>query len=322
VEEKLRREAKRERRKTEAKERRQETKLRAQKVWKGVAGAFVPSSGVSTTLSHGDLRSRASVVGIAPDSSNADPSSRGSIRHGGGDRRRRTSADSSVTITASTTQNTRDSTLPHFLPLVVHRWYSSLRHAHNAAARVQAAERSERVERMRDRAHDDNPGDTRRPRDGDGYFRGSTFGWWNAPGSWGRKRGTNGPRGAATGRGSEKDSDRSRSRSESRSRGRRGPRSEGKDDPDDIYASEEDVGRKSKRQQREETPRHQDRSIELQTFPRRTGEDAEETASSPVLSRHNTSGNTLPRPVTNGRSSSIWWWGPLKRWRLQDSTIY
>ncbi|KAF5321259.1 hypothetical protein D9619_001660 [Psilocybe cf. subviscida] len=325
MEDKLRREAKRERRKKEAKERRQETKLRAQKVWKGVAGAFVPSSSVSTTLSHGDLRSRASVMGIPPDSTYASPSSTGSTRNrGGGNRRRPLSRDSSETLTGSTTQNTRDSTLPHFLPLVVHRWYSSLRHAHNAAARVQAAERSERVERMRDRARDDSAGAARRAQDGDGYFRGSTFGWWNAQGTWGRRRDGNQRRGTVTSPGSDKDSDRSRSgsRSKSSSRGRRGPRKEARSDPDDIYVSEEDARQPSRQQQREGS-QHQDRSIELQTFPRHRDEGAEETASSPTMSRQDTSvGNTLPRPVTNNSSTSIWWWGPLKRWRLQDSTIY
>lgn len=29
-----------------------------------------------------------------------------------------------------------------------------------------------------------------------------------------------------------------------------------------------------------------------------------------------------PEPVWATRSSSFWWWGPLRRWRLQDSTTY
>lgn len=30
----------------------------------------------------------------------------------------------------------------------------------------------------------------------------------------------------------------------------------------------------------------------------------------------------LPPPVAAVRPSSMWWWGPLRRWRLQDSTVY
>ena len=30
----------------------------------------------------------------------------------------------------------------------------------------------------------------------------------------------------------------------------------------------------------------------------------------------------LPPPVAALRPSSMWWWGPLRRWRLQDSTVY
>ena len=31
---------------------------------------------------------------------------------------------------------------------------------------------------------------------------------------------------------------------------------------------------------------------------------------------------TTPLPVAAVRPSSMWWWGPLRRWRLQDSTVY
>jgi hypothetical protein len=31
---------------------------------------------------------------------------------------------------------------------------------------------------------------------------------------------------------------------------------------------------------------------------------------------------TIPLPVAAVRPSSMWWWGPLRRWRLQDSTVY
>lgn len=31
---------------------------------------------------------------------------------------------------------------------------------------------------------------------------------------------------------------------------------------------------------------------------------------------------TTPLPVAAVRPTSMWWWGPLRRWRLQDSTVY
>ena len=31
---------------------------------------------------------------------------------------------------------------------------------------------------------------------------------------------------------------------------------------------------------------------------------------------------TIPPPVAVVRPSSMWWWGPLRRWRMQDSTVY
>ena len=31
---------------------------------------------------------------------------------------------------------------------------------------------------------------------------------------------------------------------------------------------------------------------------------------------------TVPSPVAVVRPSSMWWWGPLRRWRLHDSTVY
>ncbi|KAF8171858.1 hypothetical protein BJ912DRAFT_1065906 [Pholiota molesta] len=57
---------------------------------------------------------------------------------------------SSVTVTGSATQQTHTTLqfLPRVLPRVVHEWVASLRREHNAAARVQAAERVQRMRGM------------------------------------------------------------------------------------------------------------------------------------------------------------------------------
>jgi hypothetical protein len=118
-----RREAKRAARKSEARERRKETKARAKVVWRGVAGALGPrhrGTGPPETEAH-DGTSTSSTETTAPASS---------------------------VSTASLSSSGTVSPLPRFFPLFLHRWYSSLRHAHVVAVRQQAVERVERIREL------------------------------------------------------------------------------------------------------------------------------------------------------------------------------
>lgn len=133
VEEKLQREAKRERKKKEARERRKETKMKAQKMWKGVAGAFVPGTG-------GGLRSRTASFSPPPAEAIVD------------DAASQLSRSSELTVTGTTTAQTH-TTLPPFLPRALQRLYAVVRREHNAAARVQAVQRVARMRAMGRSAH-------------------------------------------------------------------------------------------------------------------------------------------------------------------------
>jgi len=331
MEEKLRREAKREARKKEARERRKETKVKAQKVWKGVAGAFVPNSGTSTSAqsreissAQAEVRSRSSQAGVAPNSvSNTsqddpdvdeNPTSDVNGRHSRHQNENNdpSAADSShassMTITGSVSSSASTSgsritlgTVPRLLPGIVQRWYASLRHAHNAAARVQAAERVERIREM-GRARND-PGTRNTSVEG--------WGWsWEGLG-WrrGRSRGRSRASPKRTNNKVEGVVEEEEQSTRSRQLSRKNIQEEGEDyemhncrgqsvDEEHADFSEEDDQRgRSRRQQN------------------RTDHDPERQTQNPPP-------DGLPPPAAATTPRSIWWWGPLRRWRLQDATIY
>lgn len=127
IEEKLIREAKRESRRREGRERRKETKQKAKKVWKGVAGAFVPKDNLQQ--------------GSSPQADSLDVSTHslpGSPTPSAAPASFVDSGYSAATFT----------TLPRHLPAIAHRWYASLRRAHVIAAQAQAAERVERLREL------------------------------------------------------------------------------------------------------------------------------------------------------------------------------
>ena len=142
-------------------------------------------------------------------------------------------------------------TLPRVLPDVVHRWYASLRKAHNKAARKQAMER---VEYLRERQRAGAPPSTH-------------TGW--GLGSYGL-----------------------RIRQE-----------EGGEDSRHSHGFSPPVGE----------------SIELSEMA--TGEDGNrlehEAADDPANNNVE-----LQQRTTAGVGRSVWWWGPLRRWRLQESIVY
>jgi hypothetical protein len=130
------------------------------------------------------------------------------------------------------------------------------------------------------------------------------------------------------GRAAKDVSEKSRSRSRSRGRGRRGGedsgdepeyemrrarrprrrRREKDDDDDDIYVS--DVGLDDEVIQdsdQEAEPTRRDRELDL-----RHQHENRESSDQP----------RRPERRVDTTPNSVWWWGPLKRWRLKDSTTY
>lgn len=141
MEEKMRKQAKRDSRRKEAERRRKETKTRAKNVWRGVAGAFSNRDGQDNDDESSSMRRSLSGSGGSPPSSSSNPRSRAHRTH--------TSAYSVTTGTSGTTGAQR-------FPAFVHRWYASLRKAHVAAARQQAVEHEERIRQL-ERNRTSNP---------------------------------------------------------------------------------------------------------------------------------------------------------------------
>ncbi|KAF9560988.1 hypothetical protein CPC08DRAFT_750193 [Agrocybe pediades] len=395
VEEKIRRRQKREARRKEKMEKRKETKLRAQKVWKDVAGAFIPGSSSSTTAAHSTsaqsrdpasasgMHTRSRPSGAADDDvnatnpitpvtttgTNATASTSPTLTRtttivtvASNSSLSSTSTVTSTSLVTTTTAST-SSPLPQFLPAMVHRWYAYLRHAHNAAARVQAAERVERIRELNlERERENAAGGGDRGESGQRQavvVEGVGWGWEGF--GWRRRRrktpeGAKGFSERSVSRGRDVNGRRRRRNDEddvdgntfemrptSRSASRHRPRSserekESDEDEDDMYVSEveDDVERRQRRRERE---REQD-SQDSYPYPTDTqNQNSTQTRYVSSLPLHNpyledsvpssSSSNhrpanaaAAPAPVAMERPRSLWWWGPLWRWRLQDSTVY
>lgn len=259
MEEKLRREAKRESRRKEARERRQMTKTRAKKVWRGVAGAFgTREDGSQPQHAHSqDLSDTDQERTSPPASPTHSPSS--------------SPAAPFSTSTYSVSSAGTFATLPRALPGIIHRWYASLRRAHLAAARQQAQERVDRIREL-ERNGNASPGRS-------GWGLGS-FGW-----RIGREGETDQhPRRTVSGhRGDYEMYNRSdwRTRRRSIEQGRQHREDVDPEPPEDKSVPEEHLGG--------------DFNPAFQAAP------------------------PQPKPT---RPRSMWWWGPLSKWRLQDSTVY
>ncbi|KAF9486056.1 hypothetical protein BDN70DRAFT_909882 [Pholiota conissans] len=339
MEEKLRREAKRERRRREARERKKETKMRAQKMWKGVAGAFVRDRDQSRSPSP----SRSPSHDLTPDGDDSNARPRVS-RGDGDDSASQLSHASSATITGSFTGVTTTqtyTTLPRVLPRFVHQWYASLRREHNAAARMQA---EERVRRMRSMGRQSGRCRTSIGENGegvddiDGEQEGgeheqelpSVVGWgWGWHGFGWRRRGADEPTQSASEKGYELEKRRERRRKdwkdesgyEMQTSGQKESKDEDEEekddeveDEDDIYVSDAAVDGDEIVEERRPAPLRRERDTEW----RRRHQQQQNTASDDQVA----AATRRPERRVDTTSNSIWWWGPLKRWRLKDSTIY
>lgn len=153
LEERLKRQEKREIRKREMKERRRNARMRAKKVIKDVTGAFGRRSG-------NDDDSDSMTVVMASSSTTAVDTS--SSNHVQADRRRRKrriepSADEGADVATEISDAESDARSPpsvattipspyhQILPQFLLGWYASLRHAHLVAAREQEVERVRRI---------------------------------------------------------------------------------------------------------------------------------------------------------------------------------
>ncbi|KAF8963651.1 hypothetical protein BDZ97DRAFT_1819722 [Flammula alnicola] len=309
----------------EARERRKETKMKAQKVWKGVAGAFAPAWPSRRLRTPGTRRRGRLLVLPCP-----------------------LSQASSLTLTGSISGTTTQSSYYSgalLLPRVVHRWYASLRHAHNAAARVQAAERGGEGGGAGGGGSGGvgvGGGGVGEAEGGGPGVRTAVVGWgwgWHGFG-WRRRRWEGGGGGVKE---MEKDVERSRSRSRRRGRERGQetdvetgyemqprPRRREEDDEDekdiedeegagDIYVSDAE-SLSSSREGELDTHKTKTKTSDGQIMIMKSGHSTRTRRS-----RHYTT--HTPRlclcALRGGHDTEfVWWWGPLRRWRLQDSTVY
>ena len=137
VHEKLKRRAKREVKRKAAEERRRRRRAKAQQVWQDVAAALSPSTAVSSSV-----RVSQSSRDRSSSPRRRHPREEASFGEEEGSRAASlASRPSSVTLRCST----QESSGPRFMPGVLFGWYRNLRLAHIDAARLQAAERAERM---------------------------------------------------------------------------------------------------------------------------------------------------------------------------------
>jgi hypothetical protein len=288
VEERLR---KRESRR-KAQQRKKDQKGKTKNVWKGVSGVW--------RAHHAE-----------EDEERLRPRKRKSTRRSVTPER---DAQSPPSPTLSVTSAISFTTLPRSLPRFIHEWYAFIRREHNAAARKQAAERVQRIREL------ERNGQMRAPRSGDGWGLGS-FGWRIAP---------------------TPVSGENRTRRSFSIASRRDARGE-----DGIEMQGVPVAGPS-------TPRRQpsvsssfEEDNDIHELPRNSERPLPRTASQTSLQddedpptgrgrrdlritipespprgtgRATTAIQTSPTPVRP--SNSVWWRGPLARWRLRDSTTY
>jgi len=286
VEEKLRREARKEDRRREAEERRQETKKRARKVWKDVAGAFgrdTDLAGRSSSTQLG-LQSPSQVSRIRTRSLPKNPLSIELPHSATSDSSVLSPPRSVLSTSEPSSAGTSTGVLPRLLPDSIHRFYASVRRAHLLAARQQAAERVKRIREME--------------RNGVSDVSRSTWGVSNL--LW-----------------------RTRIRQDG------SPRKDIETDVEDNRGEGEyeldDQGGWQHRSQDPEESIPEENSVESgeRPMPRKDDDGTEVGEGAVVVTADDshfsvTSASNEVQPERR----SMWWWGPLERWRLKDSTIY
>ncbi|KAF5354754.1 hypothetical protein D9756_005508 [Leucocoprinus leucothites] len=295
-EEKLRKEAKREDRRREAEERRLETRKRAKRVWRDVAVVFGKDASVTGESSSAQPRPRPSsqISRVRTRSSPGDPSSSESPQSVTHNSSLASPSRSALSSSTSSSSGTSLGTLPRLLPDSIHRFYATVRQAHLIAAQKQAAERVQRIREME--------------RNGVSEATRSTWGVSNL--LWRTKARRDG----SVGRNFDTDIEEDRGEGEYELDDRRNWRSRSRDHEEDIAdqaASGDDTesGRPSGRG----SLQRDDEEIEEDREPSVVASNDEHPS--------RTASPNLPEQ-SRTRRRSLWWWGPLERWRLQDSTSY
>lgn len=274
LEERLRRQEKREMRRRETKERHRAAKKRAKEVIKDMAGVFGRPGNSDDSDSVSTAVAGLSTTAVDTFGSSNTPSDRPRRR-----RHNKSSADENVDMEtefsdaeseaqdAAAISSSHRTGFQQILPEFVFRWYASLRHAHLEAARDQEVERARRIRGL-GRRHPIRKG-----------------GW--GLGSFGLRR--------------------AREWSSER---------------------EDHEGARKARQDRW-TPSLKRTSSEETLTLRTMTADGEPQNSWGFSKEHHTGRRSSDRPTPGPptippptHSRSIWWWGPLRRWRLQDTTVY
>ena len=281
--EKLRREAKRASRKRVAREKREEKKIKAQKVWEDVTAAFTPPNTPHPSLSQ--IRSRipfgAPHTPRAIQESSVPTEPRNALYRQNFNHpispveslpNSSISASESVVSQSNSVTTTSMLSFPRTFTGMIHKWYTSLRHAHVVAARQQTAERVHRIQEL-----------------DKGICRRSPWGGF----AW-RKRIRVIP---------------SMDVNETMTK------SDDEDDQDPHMVAEwgtQSFG--------EGISPVSDELEGIRNHQRlRTDHDCQDADSDHEMPQDDVA---IPLPVAAVRPSSMWWWGPLRRWRLQDSTVY
>ncbi|KAG7087551.1 hypothetical protein E1B28_013507 [Marasmius oreades] len=247
----------------------------------------------------------------------------GSAKDGGHPTSNRPRRSNSVSSTTSVTTSSTG-TLPGFLPRVIHEWYANLRHAHVTAARIQAEERRERImeleraERERVRVERErvmqrmeraeNDGNRRKKKNvkssgGVGWFRMGVPGTGWGLGYFGWRLRQEGASATTTEAAYEMDKYENGSR---RGRERTRERDSATSGSDDNYTDEDDQADPSRRNRR------------AQSEPQNTNTEGRSVHCSAASIQP----PIPPQPPEPVQRQSLWWWGPLGKWRLQDSTMY
>ncbi|KAG5645412.1 hypothetical protein DXG03_006236 [Asterophora parasitica] len=292
IEEKMKKEAKRESRRKEARERRKETRIRAKKVWKGVTNTFIPAT------THGSNRNEHPQTPSHHSDSSSSRPPQGRHRSTSPQNHQRPQPHPNAPLGSpsgraptpsifSTSTTATFTTLPRLLPTFLHRWYASLRHAHLVAARQQAVERVQRIRELE--------------RGGSVVVDPARVGW--GLGSFGWRIGYEDQRREAEAAPGSREFE--------------------------MYDSSAWTTRLREQGETLEKDGEEEADVDVEEvqptwYPHypSASHRSPPTSRSPPLPQTQTHTPPRPTPTHAARPKSVWWWGPLARWRLKDSTTY
>ena len=288
--EKLRREAKRASRKREAREKMQGKRIKAQKVWHDVTAVFANNNIQPIDPSPSQMRSRTAFSEEPPYYENSQnpitpPSSdlQSDMLVASDSNSPALSKSTAESVLSQNSTTTSVLSSPRALPGVIYRWYLSLRHAHVTAARQQTAERVQRIQEFGQEVDRQNP-----------------WGWgWGGFG-WRAKVGKT----PSVGMHEKMDTV---------------TKSEYEDEQDPQMVADWGTRMSDRGVMPADDELEGDYNNISNHQKSRTDHDCQDAGPNHRMPQQDV---PLPPPVAAIRPSSMWWWGPLRRWRLQDSTVY